>query len=58
VVNDGTATGNANRSKSVCEFGKLDVLRVIGSAVEEVKWQLGLSPQQEWQALASFAQTI
>ena len=37
VVNDGTAIGSANSNKSVCEFGALDVLGAIGSALAEVK---------------------
>jgi len=58
VVSDGTAIGSANSNRSVCEFGTLDVLGAIGSAVAEVKWQLGVSAQQEWQALASLAQAM
>ncbi|MGA8477913.1 MAG: hypothetical protein WB696_08145 [Chthoniobacterales bacterium] len=37
VVSDGTAIGSANSNKSVCEFGALDVLGAIGSALAEVK---------------------
>jgi hypothetical protein len=37
VVSEGTAIGSANSNKSVCEFGVLDVLGAIGSALAEVK---------------------
>jgi hypothetical protein len=55
VADDGTARGNAS-STSVCKFDMLDVLGAIGSAFAEAKKQLDLSPQQEWQVLASLAQ--
>jgi hypothetical protein len=56
VVNDGTARGNANSSTSLCKFHIVDVLGVIGSAFAEAEKQPDLSPQQEWQVLASLAQ--
>jgi len=37
VVNDGTASGKADSSKSVCKFDMLDVLGAIGSAFAEAK---------------------
>jgi hypothetical protein len=42
-----TAAGDANNDKFACAFGRLDTPDVTGSAVEGVKWQLGLSAQQE-----------
>jgi hypothetical protein len=37
VANDGTASGNASSSTSVCKFDMLDVLGAIGSAFAEAK---------------------
>jgi hypothetical protein len=56
IAKEASRSGEANRSKSVCECGTLDVLGAIGRAFQEVKWQLGLFPQQSAQAFAFLAQ--